>query len=160
MENAIDYREYDGKIQDKKSPQGLKAFGKAYSAWLTSAEWFDQGLYSELGFNNLQDWDKQVTEVGYEGWHPDDLLCKLRMWQEGNVSICIDGASSVEEALTHIKARVLLMPCQTDQYFKWEVSERESQHLSNVELTVIPSVWGHIAGVGLLHAIQSGWQIR
>lgn len=40
------------------------------------------------------------------------------------------------------------MPCQTDQYFTWQFSEKEVTLLKNGELAVIPSIWGHIAGGG------------
>ncbi|TGJ79286.1 hypothetical protein E0Z10_g9478 [Xylaria hypoxylon] len=130
---------------------GLKAFGKAYSAWLTSAEWFDQELYQKLGYESLESWDKEVAGTNYLSWHADDLLAKLGMWQRGDLTRLVSGGagSLIEDALSNIKARVLLMPCRTDQYFRWEVSEKECKLIPKAELKVIPSVWGHLAGSGL-----------
>ncbi|RMZ68457.1 homoserine acetyltransferase family [Pyrenophora seminiperda CCB06] len=131
------------------SPErGIRAFGKAYSAWLTSAEWFDQQRYREMGLQTLRDWDDVTTIQGYEGWTKDDLLVMLGMWQRGDVSRCIENEKTVEEALEGIKAKVLLMPCETDQYFRPYVSQREVKSLSRGEVQVIPSIWGHIAGGG------------
>lgn len=129
--------------------RGLRAFGKAYSAWLTSAEWFDAELYRNLGFESLAAWDEGVTGKGYEGWAGDDLLVKLGMWQRGDITRCVEGTNGrVEDALQAIEARVLLMPCQTDQYFRPYASEREARSLRHGTVHVVPSIWGHIVGGG------------
>lgn len=126
--------------------RGIRAFGKEYSAWLTSAEWFEQELYRGLGFETQDAWDEVATRAGYEGWMGADLLAMLGMWQRGDVARCTGG--SLEEALEGIEARVLLMPCETDQYFRPYVSEREVKSLNNGTVAVVPSIWGHIAGGG------------
>jgi homoserine acetyltransferase len=137
LENAVD------------EARGIRAFGKAYSAWLTSAEWFDQELYKDIGFETLSAWDKVATGTGYNDWYGEDLLAMLGMWQRGNVTRCVSAANgNLENALKTIEARVLLMPCETDQYFRPYVSEREACSLKSAEVRVVPSIWGHIAGGG------------
>ena len=54
----------------------------------------------------------------------------------------------MSQALKHVDARVLLMPCETDQYFRPKASEREVYYLKGGQVQVIPSIWGHIAGGG------------
>ncbi|KAJ8108211.1 hypothetical protein OPT61_g8332 [Boeremia exigua] len=133
----------------KDAESGIRAFGKGYSAWLTSAEWFDQELYKEMGFESLEAWDENATFKGYEGWTGDDLLAMLGMWQRGDIARCgqsFDG--DLVKALKYIDARVLLMPCETDQYFRPQANEREAGHLKGGQVAVVPSVWGHIAGGG------------
>ncbi|VUC27448.1 unnamed protein product [Clonostachys rosea] len=151
--NSIDYIAYksNGSGASDNPVRGLRAFGKAYSAWLTSAEWFDRELYLTLGYRSFRDWDHHVAGLNYDSWNPDDLLAKLRMWQGGDITKADQRAAdqSLEETLSRIQARVLLMPCLTDQYFRWEASERESSHLPRATLKVIPSVWGHLAGFGV-----------
>jgi homoserine acetyltransferase len=150
LECSADYVSRDPGPKTTKPKLGLKAFGKAYSAWLTSAEWFELGLFKDLGYKNLQDWDKATTETNYLGWDADDLLSMLQMWQNGDICTCDpDGRSLLEDVLGQIKARVLLMPSQTDQYFRWEASQRELGHLKSAKLQIIPSVWGHLAGAGV-----------
>jgi homoserine acetyltransferase len=128
---------------------GKKAFGKAYSAWLTSAEWFDQELYQSMGFKTLSDWDEVATSTGYKDWTGADLLAMLGMWQRGDITRCVPKANGeLEAALSKIEARVLLMPCETDQYFRPYPSEREAKYLAKAEVQVVPSIWGHIAGGG------------
>jgi homoserine O-acetyltransferase len=87
LENSRDYqpkRTSSDSTSATKSAvptHGLRAFGKAYSAWLTSAEWFEQEKYRTLGYATLGDWDSVVAGTSYYSWHPDDLLTKIRMWQ-------------------------------------------------------------------------------
>ncbi|KAK9414451.1 putative Alpha/beta-hydrolase [Seiridium unicorne] len=156
LENSCDFE--TGK---STAPRGIMAFSKAYSAWLTSAEWFDQERYKDLGYETLSDWDTTLTGSNDEGWHPDDLLVMLRMWQKGNISVCRGDAKgdanvSLEQTLSSIRARILLMPSRTDQYFRFEASAREVQHLKNAVLEVIPSVWGHMAGGGI-NPLDNAW---
>ncbi|KAI1768615.1 Alpha/Beta hydrolase protein [Hypoxylon sp. FL1150] len=152
LENSADYvaaaveRKEAGKLE---APRGLRAFGKAYSAWLTSVSWFEDELYQELGYRTLSEWDRAATDLNYRDWDPEDLLVMLRMWQRGDISLCdprCDG--SLETALSKITAPVLLMPCQTDQYFHWGAGEKEARLLANAKCEIIPSVWGHMAGSG------------
>ncbi|KAH7406686.1 Alpha/Beta hydrolase protein [Phaeosphaeria sp. MPI-PUGE-AT-0046c] len=129
--------------------RGVCAFGKAYSAWLTSAEWFDQQLYKEMGFDTLLAWDKVATDSGYDDWSGEDLLIMLGMWQRGDITHCVPAAKDdLSQALEAIQAQVLLMPCETDQYFRPYVNKREAKSLKRAEVAVVPSIWGHIAGGG------------
>ncbi|WAO91293.1 AB hydrolase-1 domain-containing protein [Fusarium falciforme] len=144
--NSLDYTDT---TRSPSSPplRGLGAFGKAYSAWLTSAEWFEQEEYKSLGYETQKAWDSSMAVTSYYSWGPDDLLALLDMWQRGDITV-LSGFSSLQAALAQIKARVLLMPCQTDQYFRWEASQKESSWIQDATLNVIPSIWGHLAGIG------------
>ncbi|RJE22306.1 alpha/beta hydrolase fold protein [Aspergillus sclerotialis] len=148
--NSIDYNDSNAR-SNGVAVRGLHAFGRAYSAWLTSTEWFEERLFEKQGFKSLQDWSEAVGGTNYEDWHPDNLLAMLGCWQRSNLGAVVGSASrpaSVEETLRSLKPRILLMPSQTDQYFRWEASEKEVKNLKNGELAVIPSVWGHLAGGG------------
>ncbi|KAF4975185.1 hypothetical protein FZEAL_7993 [Fusarium zealandicum] len=147
LQYSADYRKRDGHKFSSRAVGGLRAFGKAYSAWLTSPQWFEEEMYQSMGYATLSDWDEDATGRNYDIWHPDDLLVKIGMWQQGDIT-SISGHASLEEALSQIKARVLLMPCSTDQYFRWEASEKESVAIPHSTLKIIPSAWGHIAGLG------------
>lgn len=146
--NSIDYA--DKSLRSLKQPpiRGLHAFGRAYSAWLTSAEWFEQRLFESQGFKNLQDWGAHIGGKNYEDWDPDNLLVMVGMWQRSDLSLIGGQQVSLAQALGDLKTRILVMPCQTDQYFKWEASEKEVSFLGKAVLAVIPSIWGHLAGSG------------
>ncbi|KAI5304870.1 hypothetical protein KEM56_005781 [Ascosphaera pollenicola] len=147
LEYSADYRKEDGSATTAKPVGGLRAFGKAYSAWLTSPEWFEQETYKSMGYETLSDWDNDAAGKNYHSWHPDDLLGKIGIWQRGDIT-SITGDASLQDALARVKARVLLMPCATDQYFRWEASEKESHALPHSTFKRIPSAWGHLAGIG------------
>jgi homoserine O-acetyltransferase len=49
-------------------------------------------------------------------------------------------------ALRGIAARVLLMPSDTDLYFRVADNAAELPHLRDGRLVPIPSIWGHRAG--------------
>jgi homoserine acetyltransferase len=130
----------------KDEYSGKYAFGKAYSAWLTSAEWFDRELYRDIGAQNLAAWDKSVMD-SYHDWNGKDLLAMLGMWQRGDVARCVPQAEGdLGKALQTIVAKVLLMPCETDQYFRPYVNEREKEKLNRAIVAMVPSIWGHIVG--------------
>ncbi|KAJ5641872.1 hypothetical protein N7490_005872 [Penicillium lividum] len=145
--HSVDYNHQDLRSKNIAPIRGLRAFGKAYSAWLTSAEWFEERNFEKFGFSTLDEW-AEAGAKGYDKWHPDDLLVMLGMWQQSDLSVIGGGGMTLEDTLRGLTARILLMPCQTDQYFKWEANKRELQSLSYGELAVIPSIWGHIGGGG------------
>jgi homoserine acetyltransferase len=150
LAHSVDYNDNALRTQGGTPLRGLHAFSRAYSAWLTSAEWFEQRLFEKQGFPSLESWSK-AGEEGYEDWHPDNLLVMLEMWQRSDLGAALGSESTsipIEEALQKLSTRILLMPCQTDQYFTWQFSEKEAALLKNGELAVIPSIWGHIAGGG------------
>lgn len=144
-----------------KPERGLKAFGRTYSAWLTSAEWFRQGEWKGLGFESVEQWISRQGD-GKLGWDADDLLCLARMWQMGDIGKTAngqvgglgwewnesDGDEDLKKALEGIRCPVLLMPCRTDQYFRPSESGFEMRSLKQGRLEVIESVWGHVAGGG------------
>lgn len=146
--HSVDYNDRSLRSQGEPPIRGLHAFGRAYSAWLTSAEWFEERLFERQGFKSLDEWGKVVGGTNYEDWDPDNLLVMLGMWQRSDLGLVLDPPRPVEEVLRSLRTRVLLMPCQTDQYFKWEANQKEVAHLQHGELAVIPSIWGHIAGGG------------
>jgi homoserine O-acetyltransferase len=147
LECSADYRKGESNEASSKPLAGLRAFGKAYSAWLTSPEWFEKGMYKSMGYETLGDWDRDAAGNNYYNWNPDDLLAMVGMWQTGDVT-SISGDASLQEALSRIKACVLVMPCSTDQYFRWEASGKEAHAIPRSTFKVIPSAWGHLAGLG------------
>lgn len=141
--------DYDGgryKANGVWPAQGLRAFGRAYAAWLTSAEWFRQELWRNLGAASLKDWlFPPEGEAGYESWDPEDLLTLARMWQAADVGT-VAGDGDYTKALEGVTARVMVMPSVTDQYFDVKDGENDVKFLKNGIFQPIPTVWGHIAG--------------
>ncbi|KAG0646168.1 Homoserine O-succinyltransferase [Hyphodiscus hymeniophilus] len=149
LETSIDYD--GGKYKEKGvvPTKGLRAFGRAYAAWLTSSEWFRQDLYKQwLGVGSLKEWMYPPEGKGsFESWDAEDLLTLAREWQAGDVG-AVGGDGDYRKALEGITARVLVMPCETDQYFDVKDGENEVKYLKKGTFMPIPSIWGHIAGGG------------
>lgn len=163
LENSVDYVPVAERGEETPTAtpctRGIQAFGKAYSAWLTSAEWFDEEGFRALGFESHIAWDAATTGANYSGWDADDLLAMLAMWQRGDVTkLDVAGltAKSLPDVLRSITAPVLLMPCETDQYFRPYVSKREAGMIPLAMLKVIPSIWGHLAGSGV-NPVDTQW---
>jgi homoserine acetyltransferase len=151
-------------LKEIKPKRGLRAFSRGYGAWLSSTHWFRDRLWGKveggLGFASVEEWES-AREVNYLAWDADDLLVLARMWQLGDIGTVVPGEETVsqlgggigddeklQKALQSIQARVLLLPCQTDQYFPPEDSEMEVKSISQGKCEPIPSVWGHMAGGG------------
>lgn len=165
LENSKDYfswkeKKERGDVENLEKPaKATAAFGRAYAAWLTSAEWFDQGLWKKGACDSVEAWIR-AKEEGNKEWDADDLLVLARMWQMGYIGSVVQGGQlsqlgggqgddgKLKEALESIEAEVLLMPCSHDQYFRPGPNEHDLKYLKRGRLAVIKSVWGHVAGGG------------
>ena len=146
--NSIDYADGEYKAKGVKPSRGLRAFGRAYCAWLTSGAWYRERLWEKkLGYSSIEEYIKGGAETTFAEWDPKDVLILARMWQAGDVGVTRDDGD-YRKALEGIEARVLVMPSRTDQYFQWEDSEKEMKYLKHAEFAPIETVWGHVAGGG------------
>ncbi|KAG2150371.1 Alpha/Beta hydrolase protein [Suillus clintonianus] len=134
----------------KSTPQhGIRAFGRAYSAWAYSQAWYaKKGYLFDGKYTSLNDFLREDWEGGFlEGWDANDLLTLLNTWQMGDVSLIRDGGYFAN-CLGAIKARGLIMPCKKDLYFPPEDCQNEMKFLNNAKLVIIDSEWGHMSGGG------------
>jgi homoserine O-acetyltransferase len=125
--------------------RGLAAFGRVYAGWAYSQAFFRDREYEQLGYASaaavLDAWSAE-----HEGYDANDLLCVLDTWQRADISDNPQFGGDFARALRAITARAIIMPGSTDLYFPVEDSRREVQELSNGELRVVESSWGHVAG--------------
>ncbi|WP_213992688.1 alpha/beta fold hydrolase [Sodalis sp. dw_96] len=124
---------------------GLAAFGRCYAGWAYSAAFFRDGLYQHLNFATLedllQDWERDHCQ-----WDANDLLCMLHTWQQADIGRDPAFAGRFEEAMKGIRARSIVMPCDSDQYFTEEEAFKEFQLLKRALWRPIRSPYGHCAG--------------
>jgi homoserine O-acetyltransferase len=71
---------------------------------------------------------------------------QLRTWDAADISANGLYGGDLQRALRAIRARVLLMPGETDLYFRVADNAAELPFLAEAELKPIPSIWGHRAG--------------
>ena len=130
------------KLRELRPERGLRAFGRAYNAWLTSTFWFREKWWGKreggLGFEDVEGFIVHGSEEGFLKWDAEDLLVLARMWQLGDVGQVIPNSeeSNPEDAITEqmermtlgggkgddelykkalasVQAKVLVMPCRT-----------------------------------------------
>ena len=70
----------------------------------------------------------------------------MRTWDAADISANDLYDGDLTAALRAITARVLLMPGETDLYFRVADNAAELPFLANGSLRPIPSIWGHRAG--------------
>ena len=125
--------------------QGLKAFARVYCGWAYSQTFFRDRLYTELGFFDveslMQDWEQDHLQ-----WDANDLLTKIATWRSADIGNHTKFGGSFKEAMSAITARTIVMPCRTDLYFPPEDSSIEVASMTEAELRVIESDWGHCCG--------------
>ena len=102
-----------------------------------------------LGMPSLEAFLAHAWEPHFLSKDANDLLAMLSTWQSADISANPLYDSDFQRALAAIKAKAIVMPCQTDLYFPPEDSEIEVAHMPEAELRIIPSIWGHMAGGGL-----------
>jgi homoserine O-acetyltransferase len=125
----------------------LRAFGHIYAGWALSQDFYRAGLHrSVLGAPDLETFLRTDWEAPYDGRRAANLYAQLMTWLHGDISANPLYHNDLERALRAIRARVLLLPGETDLYFRVADNEAELPHLRHGELRPIPSVWGHRAG--------------
>ncbi len=125
-----------------KPEKGLRAFGRVYAGWGFSQAFYREGLYRRLGFGTIEallvDWEDDHLR-----WDGNDLLAKLWTWQHGDISDNELYRGDFAKALGAIRARAIVVPCRTDLYFPPEDNALEVAKMSNAELRVFDSPFGH-----------------
>ena len=122
--------------------KGLKAFGRVYAGWAFSQTFYRQQMYRLKGFDSaeqlLQDWEQD-----HLNWDANDLLCKLKTWQLGDISSQPKYGGNFVAALHAIEAKTIVIVCDNDLYFRPEDNQIEIEHIHKGELRVYESPWGH-----------------
>jgi homoserine O-acetyltransferase/O-succinyltransferase len=138
----------DGRFVSKPAA-GLRAMGRVYAGWAMSHGFYRDELWRALGFSSLEDFLARSWDVAFTRRDANDLLAQIWTWQNGDISNCKAFGGDMAKAMAAIRARVLLMPGQTDRYFQVGDNEAELGRLTSArsaELKPIPSLYGHRAG--------------
>ncbi len=138
---------WKGGRYDRPPEVGLKALARHWASWGVSQEWWRRETYRELGYDSIEAWLVQA-ESSWLSRDANNVLWQAKMWQRHNVGDTPGFSGDFEKALGSVKARVLLMPSETDLYFPVADSESEARLIPGAKLVPIPSIWGHGAGAG------------
>jgi homoserine O-acetyltransferase len=139
--------EYAGAGRFRGKPEAaLRAFGRVYAGWALSQDFYREDLHrTAFATADLEDFIATNWDSRFAMRDPANLMAHLATWQAGDISVGAYGGD-LAAALNAIRARVLLMPGETDLYFRVADNALELRHLRHAELVPIPSIWGHIAG--------------
>lgn len=140
--------EYIGNGQFSAVPHGtLRAFGHIYAGWGLSQDFYRQELFrTVLGAPDLETYLQTDWEASFAARDAANLYAQALTWFHGDISANALYGGDLAAALGAIQARVLLLPGETDLYFRVADNAAERAHLKHGELNPIPSVWGHRAG--------------
>ncbi|HTC12556.1 MAG TPA: alpha/beta fold hydrolase [Acetobacteraceae bacterium] len=129
-----------------------RAFGRIYAGWALSQDFYRAGLHlasappPNLGAQDLETFLRTDWEERFGGRSAGNLYAQLRTWDAADIAANALYGGDLVVALRAIQARVLLMPGETDLYFRVADNEVEQEHLRDAVLRPIPSIWGHRAG--------------
>src|SRR5215510_1211909 len=128
--------------------KGLRAFSRVYMGWAFSQDFFRDQAYRTMGFASLED-SIRFLEGYFRRRDANDLLAMLWTWQHADISANERYKGDFAAALRAITARAIVMPGETDLYFRVRDNELEVAQMPHAELRPIPSIWGHVAGLGV-----------
>jgi homoserine O-acetyltransferase len=125
----------------------MRAFSRIYAGWGLSQDFYRADLHrTALGAPDLDAFLRTGWEERFGRRAAANLYAQLRTWDTADISANPMYGGDLTRALKAIRARVLLMPGETDLYFRVADNAAELPHLARAELRPIPSIWGHRAG--------------
>src|SRR6266542_1637428 len=127
--------------------KGLQAFSRVYAGWVFSQDFFREQEYRKMGLASLED-TMRFLEGYFRRRDANDLLAMLWTWQHADISANERYGGDFAAALGAITARAIVMPSETDLYFRARDNELAVERMPNAVLRPIPSIWGHAAGLG------------
>jgi homoserine O-acetyltransferase len=134
----------------EKTPEvGLRALGRVWSGWALSQQFYREGLYRQMGFDDLDRFLVDFWEAFWIGLDANNLLSQLHTWQRADVAITPGYDGDLKKALGAIRAKTISSPGQKDLYFPPEDMAWEAEQMPNAECRPIPGPWGHFSEVGI-----------
>jgi homoserine O-acetyltransferase len=103
--------------------------------------------YRKLGLASMEE-TIRFLEGHFRRRDANDLLAMLGSWQRADLSANPIYNGDFTAALRAIWARAIVMPCETDLYFRMRDNQLEVECMPHAELRPTPSIWGHAAGLG------------
>ena len=139
---------FEGGWYGKPPRMGLRAMGRVYAGWAYSQDWYREKMWEFLGYASLDDWLIAYWDNLFEARKANDLMSMIATWLAHDISAGAPFNGDLEAALGAIEAEVLLMPANTDLYFRTADNEGELPYLKNARILEIPTIWGHMCAAG------------
>lgn len=123
----------------------LRAFARIYAGWALSQDFYRAGRHLAAE-PDLESFLVNQWEARWLIRDAANLYAQAKCWDAGDISANPLYGGDLPAALAAIQARVLLMPGETDLYFRVADNAAELPHLHQAELLPIPGINGHRAG--------------
>jgi homoserine O-acetyltransferase len=125
----------------------LRAFAHVYAGWALSQDFYRADLHrTALHAPDLETFLRTDWEESFGAHRAANLYAQALTWYHADISAAPRYGGDLTAALSAIRASVLLLPSETDLYFRVADNAAELPHLADGELKPIPSIWGHRAG--------------
>ena len=128
---------------------GVRAMARVYAGWGLSQAWYREELYKQLGHPSVEDFLVYFWENFFLQCDANNLLAQAKTWQDHNVGDSPGFDGDWRKALATVSAKAMIMPGRTDLYFPPEDSQAETDCMPTAVYRPIPSIWGHLAGIGM-----------
>ena len=143
MEASADW---DAEGHKSWTPEIMTLVSSICATMAMSQDWYRDGLHLTDEVASVADVISNLSQL-FEQWVPADLYAQTLTWMSADVSANETFNGDLESALKAIEVPALLMPCDTDMYFRVEDNEAELSLMPNASMKVIHSKWGHMAGM-------------
>ena len=140
--------EFNGGNYTSPPLRGLEAFSTVYTGWFASQKFYTKQLYRNMGIDSSAGMIEFAKSV-FMQHDANDLIAMAETWRAGDPGANPDYGGDFAGAMKAIRAKGLVMPCDTDLYFRLSDNEEEVALLNDAELAPIRSDFGHLAGGGL-----------
>ncbi|GAC1416599.1 MAG: alpha/beta fold hydrolase [Burkholderiaceae bacterium] len=137
--------------------RGLRALARVYASMAMSQTFYRDELWRQTGCSSLEDYLLTSWEANFLKRDAKNLLAHMWTWQNADISANDTFHGDFQRALKSIKAKALIMPSATDMYFRVEDNRLEVAQMRDAELLIIPSDWGHRAGLPLANPVDAAF---
>ncbi len=128
--------------------RGLEAFSTVYAGWFASQKFYTKQLYRGMGIDSTAGVVEFAKSV-FMQHDANDLIAMAETWRAGDPGANTLYGGDFAGAMGSIRAKGLVMPCDTDLYFRLSDNEEEVALLNDARLAPIRSDFGHLAGGGM-----------
>jgi homoserine O-acetyltransferase/O-succinyltransferase len=135
----------NGWYGDTPPIKGMRVMAQIYAGWGLSEEFYRLEGFKWFGHHTLDDFLVDFWEAYFGARDANNLISQAWTWIRGDISDQPLYGGDFAKALGAIKAKAIVMPSKTDQYFPPIDNENEVAQMPNAELRVIPSILGHFA---------------
>ena len=127
-------------------PKVLNVFASIGATMAMSQDWYRDGLHLTEGVSGVGDVIENIKGL-FKPWVPANIYAQTLTWMSADVSNNSTFNGDLESALRAINIPFLMLPCETDLYFRVADNEAELPFIDGGKLNVIRSKSGHMAGL-------------